>query len=223
MENLSLAQIREIFAGRVKNWRQVGGADEPVHLINREPDSGTRSALVAKLLNGRQPPQFTEPHCASLKTDRYGNCEVGETSVVLEQVASRPGAIGYSEATEVDGSKHADELVKLRIDGRKPTAEGVEDANYPYWQTEFAYTYGEPPAGSIAASFLNYLTQQTGRDILRQHGHALCSETKNPGSANRSDSPPGTAAIAAHRVHEEFPGPSNRRAPGAVGSRPWPR
>ena len=35
-----------------------------------------------------------------------------------------------------------------------PTLEGVEQGTYPYWQTEYAYTYGEPPAGSIAAAFL---------------------------------------------------------------------
>ncbi|MCQ0025276.1 substrate-binding domain-containing protein [Streptomyces somaliensis DSM 40738] len=181
VENLTLAQVREVFAGRVRNWSEVNGNDEPVHLINREPGSGTRGTLVAKLLNDRQPPQFTVPDCASLKSDRYGNCEVQETATVLDEVASRDGAIGYSEATKVDGHEDADRLVKLRIDGREPTAEGVEEAGYPYWQTEFAYTYGEAPAGSIAASFLNYLTQQSGRDILREHGHALCSEVGNSG------------------------------------------
>lgn len=181
VENLSLVQVREIFAGRVKNWSQVGGSDEPVHLINREPRSGTRNTLVSKLLDGRQPPQFTVTDCASLKPDRYGNCEVDETSIVLDEVASRPGAIGYSEATKAGGHRDAGRLVKLRIDGREPTAEGVEEAGYPYWQTEFAYTYGEVPAGSVAASFLNYLTQQSGRDVLREHGHALCSETENSG------------------------------------------
>nr|WTB34893.1 substrate-binding domain-containing protein [Streptomyces sp. NBC_00830] len=181
VENLRLAQIREIFAGRVKNWTEVGGNDVPVHLINRDPGSGTRSTLVAKVLDGKEPPQFTVTDCASLNPDQYGRCRVTSTDTMLNTAASRPGSIGYSEAAGVDDHKAADQLVKLKIDGREPTAEGVEGTNYPYWQTEFAYTYGEAPAGSIAAAFLNFLTQQSGRDILHEHGHGLCSEAENSG------------------------------------------
>ncbi|WP_052770367.1 substrate-binding domain-containing protein [Streptomyces sp. CNQ-509] len=112
---------------------------------------------------------------------RYGRCEVSSTDTMLAATAAKAGAIGYSEAAGVGGHRAAGELVKLKIDGREPTAAGVEDADYPYWQTEFAYTYGEPPAGSIAAAFLNFLTQQTGRDILRDQGHGLCSEAEHTG------------------------------------------
>ncbi|WP_406200990.1 MULTISPECIES: substrate-binding domain-containing protein [unclassified Streptomyces] len=181
VENLRLAQIRDLFAGRVTNWSQVGGNDVPVHLVNRDPGSGTRSTLVAKVLDGREPPQFTVTDCAALKSGQYGRCEVTSTDTMLNTSASTPGAIGYSEATGVAGHKAADRLVKLKIDGREPTAEGVEDTNYPYWQTEFAYTYGEAPAGSVAAAFLNFLTQQSGRDILHEHGHGLCSEARDAG------------------------------------------
>lgn len=181
VENLNLAQIRDIFAGRVTNWTEVGGNNVPVHLINRDPGSGTRSTLVAKVLDGQEPPQFTVRDCASLNPNQYGRCEVNSTNTVLNTAASTSGAIGYSEAAGVHNHKAADQLVKLKIDGKEATAEGVEDTNYPFWQTEFAYTYGDAPAGSTAAAFLNFLTQQSGRDILHEHGHGLCSEAANSG------------------------------------------
>ncbi|MFH0519285.1 substrate-binding domain-containing protein [Streptomyces sp. M41] len=56
VENLRLDQIRALFAGRVRNWSQVGGNDVPVHLVNRNPGSGTRGTLVRKVLDGREPP-----------------------------------------------------------------------------------------------------------------------------------------------------------------------
>ncbi|MFG2553254.1 PstS family phosphate ABC transporter substrate-binding protein [Streptomyces sp. NPDC048581] len=181
VENLRLAQIRDIFAGRVKNWSDVGGNDVPVHLVNRDPGSGTRNTLVAKVLDGKEPPQFTVTDCASLNATQYGSCQVTSTDTMLNTTATTPGAIGYSEAAGVDDHKAADQLAKLRIDGRQPTAQGVEDTNYPYWQTEYAYTYGDAPARSAAAAFLNFLTQQSGRDILHEHGHGLCSEAENSG------------------------------------------
>ncbi|MFK0120968.1 substrate-binding domain-containing protein [Streptomyces sp. NPDC090994] len=181
VENLSQTQIRDIFAGRVTNWNQVGGKDVPVHLINRGSGSGTRSTLVAKVLRGKEPPQFTVTDCASLDPDRYGRCESNDPDVLLDEAASMRGAISYSEAAKVDGHEDADRFVKLKIDGKEPTAEGVEDTDYPFWQTEYAYTYGDAPAGSPAAAFLNFLTQQSGRDILHEHGHGLCSEAENTG------------------------------------------
>ncbi|GHH30743.1 hypothetical protein GCM10018780_90630 [Streptomyces lanatus] len=181
VENLTLKQVRDLFAGRVRKWSDIGGNPVPVHLINRDPGSGTRSTLVDKVLDGKEPPQFTVRDCAALDPDRYGTCEVTSTDTLLNRTASTPGAIGYSEAAGVDGHKAAGNLVKLRIDGREPTAQGVEDTNYPYWQTEYAYTYGSAPAGSVAAAFLNFLTQQSGRDILHAHGHGLCSEAENSG------------------------------------------
>lgn len=60
-----------------------------------------------------------------------------------------------------------------------PTLEGVEQGTYPYRQTEYACTYGEPPAGSIAA-ILRHLTDQGGKDILREYGNRPCSETRYP-------------------------------------------
>lgn len=179
VENLYQDQIRDVFAGQVTNWEQVGGNNVPVHLINRGPGSGTRSTLVTKVLKGEEPPRCTVTDCASLNPDRYGRCEDDDTDVLLNQAASMRGAISYSETAKVDGHKDAGRFVKLKIDGKEPTAEGVEDTDYPYWQTEYAYTYGEAPAGSPAAAFLNFLTQQGGGDMLHQHSHGLCSEAQN--------------------------------------------
>lgn len=181
VENLTQDQIKGIFAGEYESWEELNGNPVPIHVVNREPGSGTRGSLVAKVLDGDEPRQFTETDCAAMDARRYGRCEVSGTDTMLDAVTARSGGIGYSEAAAVDRHAGVHSLVKVRIDGRAPTVAGVEDAGYPYWQTEYAYTYGDPPAGSIAASFLNFLTQQTGRDILHDEGHGLCSETENTG------------------------------------------
>ena len=82
VENLRLAQIRDLFAG-VTNWSQVGGNDVPVHLVNRDPGSGTRSTLVAKVLDGREPPQFTVTDCAALKPASTAAAQVTSTDTML--------------------------------------------------------------------------------------------------------------------------------------------
>ncbi|MER8066751.1 substrate-binding domain-containing protein [Streptomyces sp. NPDC094034] len=189
VETLNVEQIQRIYSGEFTSWSQVGGNKIPIHLISRDSNSGTRSALVERVLEGRQHRQFTVTDCAALKDDEYGRCEVDSTSTLLDRIAHTTGGLGYSEASRVDDHETGGDLVKLKINGKKPTAENVENDSYPYWQTEFAYTYGEAPPGSVAAAFLTFLTQQSGRDILRNHGHGLCSELQDSGQCKPVSTP----------------------------------
>ncbi|MFI2434464.1 substrate-binding domain-containing protein [Streptomyces sp. NPDC018693] len=181
VENLTTDQIRDLFAGRITNWSQIGGDDVPVHLVNRTLGSGTRSALADRVLDGEEPLQGTVRDCAQLSPDAYGRCEAGDTASLLEAVGRNRGGLGYSELRNADEQAQRDKnLIKLRIDNQAASLDSVEHGRYPYWQTEFAYTYGQPPAGSLAAAFLTYLTEQGGRDVLRSYGNRLCSEVDNP-------------------------------------------
>lgn len=181
--NLSHQQIHDIYARKITNWSQVGGAPIPIHLISRHRGSGTRSALVERVLNkDRNAPRIDVPEatvndCADLGQDSPGACEVDSTQTLLQKVAQIPGAIGHSEVSNAATVK---DVVKVRIDRIPATLDGVQRGRYPYWQTEYAYTYGEPPADSIAAAFLRYLTDQGGKDILREFDDQPCSVTAFP-------------------------------------------
>lgn len=177
VQDLSLRQVRDVYAGKVTNWQQVGGNDLPVQLVSRNPGSGTRSTLVNQVLDGKELLPVTQGDCAALDLGRPGRCEVGDTRTLLRTVASVPGALGHSE---VGATLTRDDLRPVRIDGYAASREGAEDGAYPYWQTEYAYTYGEPPADSIAAGFLRYLANEVGKDILRAEGHRPCSELAKP-------------------------------------------
>ncbi|MEU5100275.1 substrate-binding domain-containing protein [Streptomyces sp. NPDC020996] len=181
VENLTTPQIRDLFAGKVTNWSQLNGNHVPVHLVNRSLGSGTRNALADRVLGGKEPLQGTVRDCAELPADGYGRCETGDTRSLLDAVAREPGGLGYSELRGADNARKTESsLIKVRIDNEAASLDSVEHGKYPYWQTEFAYTYGEPPAGSLAAAFLTYLTEQGGRDVLRAYGSRLCAEVENP-------------------------------------------
>lgn len=180
IENLTPDQIRRLYAGKITNWSQLNGNDVPVHLVNRNIDSGTRGALVQRILK-KQPVQPTMVNCAALQEGAYGRCEVSSTQTMLDTVAGTSGGLGYSEmSTAVAQMKEDKSVTAVQIDSQLASLDDVENGKYPYWQTEFANTYGEPPAGSVAAAFLTYLTDQGGKDVLREYGNRLCSEVENP-------------------------------------------
>ncbi|GGP98971.1 substrate-binding domain-containing protein [Streptomyces mutabilis] len=177
VRDLSLKQVRDIYAGKITNWRQVKGENLPIQLVSRHPGSGTRTALEQRVLDGRPLPAVTTNDCRSLDTGRPGRCEVGGTPQLLDAVASTPGALGHSE---VGSAVARDDVRQVRIDGYPATLEGADQGAYPFWETEIAYTYGEPPADSIAAGFLRYLANEVGKDIIRSKGHRPCAELDKP-------------------------------------------
>lgn len=97
--------------------------------------------------------------------------ELDSTAQVLSTVARLPGAIGYTEPRSALATKG---LHPLRIDGQPASIETIGTSGYPYREIEYAYTYGRPPADSLAASFVNYLSRGAGQDIVRDQGHSPC-------------------------------------------------
>lgn len=178
--DLSIDQVRRLYDGQVQNWREIGGNDVPVTLISRKPGSGTRTTFQHQILQGKREAATNSDNCRT--RDSGGDpgiirCERDRTDDLLNGVATTRGALGYAE---LGAATKRTDLVVVRMDGQKATLEAATHGAYPFWETEFAYTYQEPKADSLAASFLRYLTNQVGKDIIRSHGNRPCDELQNP-------------------------------------------
>ncbi|PXX64105.1 phosphate ABC transporter substrate-binding protein (PhoT family) [Nocardia tenerifensis] len=178
VRSLTENQIRDLYQGRVGNWREVGGSDLPVVLVNRIPGSGTRNTFERRLLGAGQPDR---PHvsCTALKGTvraEAAHCDVQVTRDMQKAVGEIPGAIGYSEYSEAAGAG----LATVAINGVTAGRDAAIDRTYPFWGVEYAYSRGELPGDSLAAAFLHYLVDQTGKDVLRAHGNAPCAELPDP-------------------------------------------
>ena len=143
---LSTQQIRSVFTGRVTDWKQVGGADQRISVINRPRSSGTRAVLVEKILGGSQPIE------SGLTQDSSGT--------VATIVAQTPGAVSYLATGYVKPGEH----VAIAIDGVSPAPANVETEKYPYWSYEHMLTNGQPSAA--IANFINYVRTDTA--LLRR-------------------------------------------------------
>ncbi|SQD99777.1 MULTISPECIES: PstS family phosphate ABC transporter substrate-binding protein [unclassified Parafrankia] len=173
VSSLTIEQIRRIYRGDVVNWNQVGGPDLPILLVSRDANSGTRDLFRRRILAGIGEPAYTSQDCEHRNSpqDKVIRCELDSTERVLRSVARLPGAIGYSElrtAATVKG------LRTVRIDGQDPSIEAIRNSTYPFAEVEYAYTYGQPPAGSLTLSFLDYLTRGGGQTVIKAHGALPC-------------------------------------------------
>ncbi|GAA2332997.1 substrate-binding domain-containing protein [Saccharopolyspora halophila] len=175
VHELSSPDLRRVFDGQVRNWQELGGRDLPVRIVDREADSGTRATFEERVLGRREPGENTG-NCAAEPQGEVVRCRREGTSGLLDAVSKTPGAIGYSE---VEAANDHQGVRPVLIDGQAATPDAVEEGVYPYWQTEYAYTYGVPASGSLPMSFMRYLTDQRGADIIRSHDKSPCQDLRN--------------------------------------------
>jgi phosphate transport system substrate-binding protein len=153
---LSVAQIRQIFAGKVTNWNQAGGANQQITIINRPRSSGTRAVFVQKIMGGQQPTE------SGLTQDSSGT--------VATMVAQTPGAVSYLAMSYVKPANQ----VAVAIDGIAPTVANVESGKYPFWSYEHMLTNGQSSAQ--VNDFINYIKSDT--PLLTQLGFIPVSGMK---------------------------------------------
>ncbi|MFI0978325.1 substrate-binding domain-containing protein [Streptomyces sp. NPDC021093] len=180
VRDLSAADLRKIYRGEIRDWNHFAGVPRsprrPILLVSRNASSGTREVFQRRVLNGLEPANSSRD-CESpdFPSAPVVRCELTSTEEVLDTVARLPGAIGYSElrsGTPLKGIR------RLSIDGAAPSVDDIGDTSYPYREIEYAYTYGRPPADSLASSFLTYMGRGGGQEIIRTHGHLPCATPK---------------------------------------------
>jgi len=137
VDNLTQQQLVDIFTGKIKNWKEVGGPDEPIIVVNRPTSSGTRATFKKIVLGGQD-----EVQGLALTEDASGT--------VRKTVAEKKGAISYLAFSYLDGSVKA-----LKYNGVEPTKENVINGTYPIASYEHMYTKGEPKG--VVKAFLDFM------------------------------------------------------------------
>lgn len=172
--NLTSAQLRGIWLGTYTNWKQLGGPDLPISIVARTTASGTRRTFDDKILGGRAEPPFSSYNCVTrnaVPLSPVTRCEVTDTRTLLERVNSIAGAIGYAQVSD---AQNYPDVSPVKIDGSDSNIGAVKAGAYPYWTVEYLYTLGTPPAGSLAADFLEYMKSVTASDILLGADYTPC-------------------------------------------------
>ncbi len=156
VDGLTSEQLRDIFAGRITNWKQVGGEDRDIDLVNRDEASGTREAFK-KIVMGDD-----------AKFDPSAVVLPG-TGQVRDVVARSNGAIGYISVGFVEPRFSAMEVKALSIDGVTPTEKTVASRKYPIGRTLHMFTKGQP--SGLAKRFIDYvLTDEVQNGVVMDAG-----------------------------------------------------
>lgn len=149
VQNLTLEQVRGIYAQTITNWNEVGGQDASIHIISREEGSGTRSAFEELVMDK----EFITPKAIVQASN----------GSVKQLVSSDKNSVGFISLGLVD------ETVKsVRLDGVEATVENVMNGSYTLFRPFLFVTDTEPEG--LAKQFIDFALSSEGQKILMNEG-----------------------------------------------------
>jgi len=151
VKNLTVAQVREIFMGKITNWKQVGGPDLAIVSVSRDTNSGTYECFNELVMGGEKIGERTE--------------YVGSNGAIRQRVQSTPAAIGYAGLAFVD-----DTVKALSINGISASEATVRNGTYPIARPLFMFTDGYPKLGSHLHRLVTLCLTEEGNSMIKETG-----------------------------------------------------
>ncbi len=163
VDTITTKQIKDVFTGKIKNWKELGGPDAPIKLfVRRGKISGVGLMLREIVFNN--PDQDFSP-----------DAEVKKSSGPIEAGISKdPLGIG---ASGISSAKKRDGLKMLIVDGAPATKEGLMSGKYPLTRPLYITTKGEP-TGEVK-NFIDYAFSPEGQAIISAQGTVNLEEGKS--------------------------------------------
>ena len=160
IDDIKMDDLKKIFTGEITNWKEVGGQDLEITVINRASGSGTRAVFEKAVLNGTKVPDSFKPQ------------EQDSSGTAAKMVKDTPGAISYLAFSYYDSSIKA-----LSVDGVKPETSTVETNDWKIWAYEHMYTAKD--ADEATQAFIDFMmSDEVQGSLVSENGYISVSGMK---------------------------------------------
>ena len=149
VSDLSLEDIKNIYAGDITSWSEVGDSEESIHVVTREEGSGTRGAFEDIVMGDNS------IHDRSIVQN--------STGAIASTVAGDENAIGYISLAALDENVKA-----LKVGGAEATSENIASGSYEVSRPFIYVTKGAP--SELAESFLDYVMSPEAQSVIEEAG-----------------------------------------------------
>jgi len=151
INELTTAQIADIYMGKITNWKELGGPDMAIVAISRDTSSGTYEVFHEKVMN---------------KKDMAASVEyVNANPQAHARVKTTAGAIGYVGLGFLDRNVKA-----IKVNGVSPTKQTIAQGTFPVSRPLFLFTNGYPKLGSLIHAFCIFYLSEEGQEIIEAKG-----------------------------------------------------
>jgi phosphate transport system substrate-binding protein len=155
VKELSLEQIKDIYTGKIRNWKEVGGGNSKIIVYGRENSSGTYVFFKDNVLDGAD-------FLASMQS-------LPGTAAVVNAVVKDENAIGFGGAAYAKGIKYAAVKKDKNSKAYEPTEENIKNNNYPI--SRFLYLYlRNRPTGELK-NYIDWILSNEGQEVVAKVGY----------------------------------------------------
>lgn len=151
--NLSTKQVKKIFSGKIRNWKEVGGGDLPIVVVARRGKTSGVGYMARKLIFGDERAEFTR-HAIRLKSS-------GPVEKRVEETRNAIAISGVSSA-----KKRKVDIPALN--GVKPVKKNIANGRYPLFRPLYLITKGEPKGES--KMFMDWILSDEGQKVISEQG-----------------------------------------------------
>ena len=168
VKSLSLEDIQNIYTGDVKNWKEVGGRDEPIRAFQRPENSGSQTGMYSLVMKNKK---MMEAPKEDLVDTMF------EVVNLVSNYDNGENAIGYSYyyyvATMFKDIDRAitDRIKLLSIDGVKPSDETIKDDTYPLQTAYYIVINKNEPEGSNTRKLVDAMLSTRGQSVAKEAGY----------------------------------------------------
>ena len=155
VKNLTTAQLRDIFMGNIKNWKDLGGADEKIIVLSRDSSSGTHVYFKEHVLrkgNEKGPEEYSSSALF-----------LPSNEALKQQVENSKGAIAYIGMGYMDNS-----VKEVTVNGVEATLANVKEKKYPI--SRAVYWYADKTVSGTAKDLISFMLSPKGQEIVKKEG-----------------------------------------------------
>ena len=162
IDNLSLEQIKQIYSGKITNWKEVGGPDAKITAYQRPANSGSQSGMLELVMKNTKIMEAPKENIASGMADIID---------VISDYNNKDTAIGYSYYYYATKMYTSDTIKLLSIDGVKPTYDNIKEGLYNIQTAYYAVIRKSETEDSPARKLLNAMKSSNGQNIAKEAGY----------------------------------------------------
>ena len=162
VDNLTLEQVQDIYSGKIKNWKDVGGENEKIIAYQRPENSGSQSGMLSLVMQGKK---MMEP-----VTETVAQSMIDIVDVISDYNNGKT-AIGYSYYYYATTMYTTDTMKLLSIDGTAPTYDNIKTGLYSIQTAYYAVIRKDEPKDSNVRKLLNAMKSERGQNVAKEAGY----------------------------------------------------
>ena len=159
VKSLTKKQLQDIYRGKIKNWKELGGDDVEIIPYQRNEGSGSQTGLYRFLL----------PKAAVMKAPT--ELAIGDMGEIVAHYENSKGAIGYSYYYYVSSMHYTDQIKLLGVDGVIPSDKTISDGSYPMINQSQIVIRDDTPEDSMVRKIIAWCQSEEGAKLAEENGY----------------------------------------------------